>query len=77
LGFLSICKILLNKKIREKLQNCGVICPQFGRKNIKAKKEIKKEQEVFLETTYLSDKLRFAELVGDIVFVLRKINSPK
>jgi len=47
------------------------------KKNIKAKKEIKKEQEEFLETTYLSDKLGFAELVGDIVFVLGKINPPK
>ena len=49
---------LNEKKIGVKFTHAGVIGPKFGRKNIKAMKEINNEQLGWLEITYLSNKLR-------------------
>ena len=46
------------KKIGVKFTQAGVIGPKFGRKNIRAMKEINNEQLGSLEITYLSNKLR-------------------
>ena len=64
------------KKIGVKFTHAGVIGPKFGRKNIKAMKEINNEQLGWLEITYLSNKLRICRGDKGNLFVLRKINSP-
>ncbi len=64
------------KKIGVKFTHAGVIGPKFGRKNIKAMKEINNEQLGWLEITYLSNKLRICRGDKGTLFVLRKINSP-
>ena len=64
------------KKIGVKFTDAGVIGPKFGRKNIKAMKEINNEQLGWLEITYLSNKLRICRGDKGTLFVLRKINSP-
>tara|TARA_B100000886_G_C20016622_1_gene324127 strand:- start:7 stop:153 length:147 start_codon:yes stop_codon:yes gene_type:complete len=46
------------KKIGLKFKHAGVMGPEFGRKNIKAIKEINNEQLGWLEITYLSGRLR-------------------
>ena len=64
------------KRIGVKFTHAGVIGPKFGRKNIKAMKEINNEQLGWLEITYLSNKLRICRGDKGTLFVLRKINSP-
>ena len=64
------------KKIGVKFTHAGVIGPKFGRKNIKAMKEINNEQLGWLEITYLSNRLRICRGDKGTLFVLRKINSP-
>ena len=64
------------KRIGVKFSHAGVIGPKFGRKNIKAMKEINNEQLGGLEITYLSNKLRICRGDKGTLFVLRKINSP-
>ena len=59
-----------------KFTHAGVIGPKFGRKNIKAMKEMNIEQLGWLEITYLSNKLRICRGDKGTLFVLRKINSP-
>ena len=63
------------KKIGVKFTNAGVIGPKFGRKNIKAMKEINNEQLGWLEITYLSNRIRICRGDKGTLFVLRKINS--
>ena len=65
------------KKIGVKFTHAGVIGPKFGRKNIKAMKEINNEQLGWLEITYLSNRIRICRGDKGTLFVLRKINSPK
>ena len=56
---ISIRLFYINEqKIGVKFTHAGVIGPKFGRKNIKAMKEINNEQLGWLEITYLSNKLR-------------------
>ena len=64
------------KKIEVKFTHADVIGPKYGRKNIKAMKEINNEQLGWLEITYLSNRLIIC--IGDkgALLVLRKINSP-
>ena len=64
------------KKIGVMFTHAGVIGPKFGRKNIKAMKEINNEQLGWLEITYLSNRLRICRGDKGTLFVLRKINSP-
>ena len=64
------------KKIGVKFTHAGVIGPRFGRKNIKAMKEINNEQLGWLEITYLSNRIRICRGDKGTLFVLRKINSP-
>ena len=66
----------MKKKLGSNLHNAGVIGPKFGKKNIKAMKEINNEQLGWLEITYLSNKLRICRGDKGTLFVLRKINSP-
>ena len=66
----------MKKKIGVKFTRAGVIGPKFGRKNIKAMKEINNEQLGWLEITYLSKKLRICRGDKGTLFVLRKISSP-
>jgi len=64
------------KKIGVKFTHAGVIGPKFGRKSIKAMKEINNEQLGWLEITYLSNRLRVCRGDKGTLFILRKINSP-
>ena len=64
------------KKIGVKFTHAGVIGPKFGRKNIKAMKEINNEQLGWLEITYLSNRIRICRGDKGTLFVLRKIKSP-
>ena len=59
-----------------KFTHAGVIGPKFGRKNIKAMKEINNELLGWLEITYLSNNVRICKEDEGTLFVLRKINSP-
>ena len=64
------------RKIGVKFTHAGVMGPKFGRKNIKAMKEINNEQFGWLEITYLSNRLRICRGDKGTLFVLRKIKSP-
>ena len=75
-GILIRLNYINEKKIGVKFTHAGVIGPKFGRKNIKAMKEINNEQLGWLEITYLSNKLRICRGDKGTLFVLRKINSP-
>ena len=57
-GILIRLYYINEKKIGVKFTHAGLIGPKFGRKNIKAMKEINNEQLGWLEITYLSNKLR-------------------
>ncbi len=74
-GILIRLYYINEKKIGVKFTHAGVIGPKFGRKNIKALKEINNEQLGWLEITYLSNKLRICRGDKGTLFVLRKINS--
>ncbi len=74
-GILISLYYINEKRIGVKFTHAGVIGPKFGRKNIKAMKEINNEQLGWLEITYLSNKLRICRGDKGTLFVLRKINS--
>jgi len=74
-GILIRLNYINEKKIGVKFTHAGVIGPKFGRKNIKAMKEINNEQLGWLEITYLSNRLRICRGDKGTLFVLRKINS--
>ena len=57
------------KKIGVKFTHAGLIGPKFGKKNIKAMKEINNEQVGWLEITYLSNKLRICRGDKGTLFV--------
>ena len=75
-GILIRLNYINEKKIGVKFTHAGVIGPKFGKKKIKAMKEINDEQLGWLEITYLSNKLRICRGDKGTLFVLRKINSP-
>ena len=75
-GILIRLNYINEKRIGVKFTHAGVIGPKFGKKNIKAMKEINNEQLGWLEITYLSNKLRICRGDKGTLFVLRKINSP-
>ena len=75
-GILISLNYINEKRIGVKFTHAGVIGPKFGRKNIKAVKEIKNEQLGWLEITYLSNNLRICRGDKGTLFVLKKINSP-
>ena len=75
-GILISLYYINEKRIGVKFTHAGVIGPKFGRKNIKAMKEINNEQLGWLEITYLSNNLRICRGDKETLFVLRKINSP-
>ena len=75
-GILISIYYMNEKRIGVKFTHAGVIGPKFGRKNIKAMKEINNEQLGWLEITYLSNNLRICRGDKGTLFVLRKINSP-
>ena len=74
-GILISLYYINEKRIGVKFTHAGVIGPKFGRKNIKAMKEINNEQLGWLEITYLSNRLRICRGDKGTLFVLRKINS--
>jgi len=74
-GILIRLYYINEKKIGVKFTHAGVIGPRFGRKNLKAIKEINNEQLGWLEITYLSNRLRICRGDKGTLFVLRKINS--
>ena len=74
-GILIRLYYINEKKIGVKFTDAGVIGPKFGRKNIKAMKEINNEQLGWLEITYLSHRLRICRGDRGTLFVLRKIDS--
>ena len=75
-GILISLYYINEKRIGVKFTHAGVIGPKFGRKNIKALKEINNHQLGWLEITYLSNNLRICRGDKGTLFVLRKINSP-
>ncbi len=75
-GILISLYYINEKRIGVKFIQAGVMGPKFGRKNIKAMKEINNEQLGWLEITYLSNNLRICRGDKGTLFVLRKINSP-
>ena len=75
-GILISLYYINEKRIGVKFTHAGVIGPKFGRKNIKAIKEINNEQLGWLDITYLSNNLRICRGDKGTLFVLRKINSP-
>ena len=75
-GILIRLNYINEKKIGVKFTHAGVIGPKFGRKNIKAMKEINNEQLGWLEITYLSNRIRICRGDKGTLFVLRKIKSP-
>ena len=75
-GILISLYYINEKRIGVKFTHAGVIGPKFGRKNIKAMKEINNEQLGWLEITYLSNNLRICRGDKGTLFVLRKKNSP-
>ena len=75
-GILIKLNYINEKRVGVIFTHAGVIGPKFGRKNIKAMKEINNEQLGWLEITYLSNKLRICRGDKGTLFVLRKINSP-
>ena len=66
-GILIRLNYISEKKIGVKFTHAGVIGPKFGRKKIKAMKEINNEQLGWLEITYLSNRLRICR--GDKGFL--------
>ena len=76
IGILISLYYINEKKIGVNFTHAGVIGPKFGRKDIKAIKEINNEQLGWLEITYLSSRLRICRGDKGTLFVLRKINSP-
>ena len=75
-GILTRLYYINEKKIGVRFTHAGVIGPKFGRKNLKAMKEINNEQLGWLEITYLSNNLRICRGDKGTLFILRKINSP-
>ena len=75
-GILIILNYINEKRIGVKFTHAGVMGLKFGRKNIKAIKEINNVQLGWLKITYLSKKLRSCRGDKRTLFVLRKINSP-
>ena len=75
-GILISLYYINEKRIGVKFTHAGVMGLKFGRKNIKAIKEINNEQLGWLEITYLSNNLRICRGDKGTLFVLRKINSP-
>ena len=75
-GILISLYYINEKRIGVKFTQAGIMGPKFGRKNIKAMKEINNEQLGWLEITYLSNNLRICRGDKGTLFVLRKINSP-
>ena len=75
-GILISLYYINEKRIGVKFTHAGIIGPKFGRKNIKAMKEINNEQLGWLEITYLSNNLRICRGDKGTLFVLRKMNSP-
>ena len=75
-GILIKLYYINEKKIGVKFTHAGVIGPKFGRKNIKAMKEINNEQLGWLKITYLSNNLRICRGDKGTLFVLRKIKAP-
>ena len=75
-GILISLYYINEKRIGVKFTHAGVMGPKFGRKNIKAMKEINNKRLGWLQITYLSNNLRICRGDKGTLFVLRKINSP-
>ena len=62
-------------RIGVKFTYAGLIGPKFRNRKIKALAEIKKEQQGWLDITYLSENLRICRGDKGTLFVLNKINN--
>ena len=74
-GIIAVLNPLNDTKIGVKFKYAGLIGPKFGRREIKALAEIKKEQKGWLDITYLSKNLRICRGDKGTLFVLNKIND--
>ena len=74
-GIISKLNPINEIRIGVKFTYAGLIGPRFGRRKIKALAEIKKEQEGWLDITYLSKNLRICRGDKGTLFVLNKIND--
>ena len=74
-GIVAKLKLITEKKIGVKFTHAGIIGPNIGIKKIKAFTKIKKEQNGWLEITFLNKDLRICRGDKGTLFVLRKIND--
>ena len=74
-GIIAELKPLNDIKIGVKFTYAGLIGPKFGRSEIKALAEIKKEQKGWLEITFLNNNLRICRGDKGTLFILRRIKD--
>ena len=68
-------KSINEKKIGVRFTHAGIIGPNFGIKKLRALKKIKREQNGWLEITFLNKDIRICRGDKGTLFVLRKIND--
>jgi len=74
-GIVAKLKSLNERKIGVSFTHAGIIGPNIGIRKIKALTKIKKEQNGWLEITYLSKELRVCRGDKGTLFILRKTNN--
>ena len=74
-GIVAKLSSLNEKKIGVSFTHAGIIGPYIGIRKIKALTKIKKEQNGWLEITFLSKDLRICRGDKGTLFILRKINN--
>ena len=74
-GIVAKLKSINEKKIGVRFTHAGIIGPNIGLKKIRALKKIKREQEGWLEITFLNDDLRICRGDKGTLFILRRIKD--
>ena len=74
-GIVAELNSISDIRIGVKFTYAGIIGPRFGSKKIKAFAKIRKEQNGWLDITFLSEKLRICRGDKGTLFVLCKIND--
>ena len=74
-GIVAKLRSLNEKKIGVSFTHAGIIGPYIGIRKINALTKIKKEQNGWLEITFLSKDLRICRGDKGTLFILRKINN--
>ncbi len=76
-GIVAKLRSLNEKKIGVSFTHAGIIGPNIGIRKINALTKIKKEQNGWLEITFLSKDLRICRGDKGTLFILRRINDKK